>query len=357
MGYRNWYNIVGLFTLLTLSSLDALSGLSLHHTRRTSTSKTNVSSRREWLQEMPVFLAGHIAASTACATLLLILDPHVALAGPLDVATAATAAGETSLQSSETIIGASGNSVKPYAPTSALLPATRCKLWLDNAQEITTNLATADTKQTQFEHLQKLDDVLQNRPLLFRGEKPLTRTPSSAMAQITVSVSGANKLDSRNNRRDLNTNFGTQLAAILNQADVERQWGMLQYSESQRERSNELRAALNYYTQQLEFDGDRYLLTASKEDRKRMIRNDQLPTLTAVITSDLDLRDLYRNQFLTAIEDAKAEAAYQVKQSPESVEIDDVVDLMKQASTAFGNWFDLIDSTDVREAIEAVRSE
>jgi hypothetical protein len=59
---------------------------------------------------------------------------------------------------------------------------------------------------------------------------------------------------------------------------------------------------MNYYTQQLEFDGDRYLLTSSKEDKKRMIRNDQLPTLTVVITSDLDLRDLYRNQFLTAME-------------------------------------------------------
>jgi hypothetical protein len=49
--------------------------------------------------------------------------------------------------------------------------------------------------------------------------------------------------------------------------------------------------------------------------------------------------------------------AYQVKESPESVEFDDTLGLMKQASTAFGNWFDLIDPKDVQEAIEAVRSE
>ena len=39
-----------------------------------------------------------------------------------------------------------------------------------------------------------------------------------------------------------------------------------------------------------------------------MIRNDELPTLTATITSDLDLRDLARNTFLTAIDDATAES-------------------------------------------------
>lgn len=64
--------------------------------------------------------------------------------------------------------------------------------------------------------------------------------------------------------------------------------------------------AFNYYTRQLSF-ADEYVLTASKEERKQLIRNDNLPSLTAVITSDLDRRDLYRNQFLTAIDDASAE--------------------------------------------------
>jgi len=38
-----------------------------------------------------------------------------------------------------------------------------------------------------------------------------------------------------------------------------------------------------------------------------MIRNDSLPSVKAVITADLDLRDLYRNQVLTGVEDFRAQ--------------------------------------------------
>ena len=131
---------------------------------------------------------------------------------------------------------------------------------------------------------------------------------------------------------------------------------MLQYDESQRESGNELRAALNFYTQQLQF-GDRYLLTASAEEKKRLIRNDALPSLTAVITSDLDLRDLYRNQFLTAWDDLIAEVAYQVKLPVSEVDVADVLDLMEQSSTALNKWFALIDPEDVQVALETVRNE
>jgi hypothetical protein len=46
----------------------------------------------------------------------------------------------------------------------------------------------------------------------------------------------------------------------------------------------EMRAAFNFYTSQLTF-AESYLLTASKEDNKRMIRNNELPNATVVITS------------------------------------------------------------------------
>mmetsp|Transcript_2488 Transcript_2488/g.5266 ORF Transcript_2488/g.5266 Transcript_2488/m.5266 type:complete len:154 (-) Transcript_2488:10-471(-) len=148
------------------------------------------------------------------------------------------------------------------------------------------------------------------------------------------------------------------MTAMMNQADVERQWGMLQYTESKREEGSEMRAALNFYTRQISF-ADEYTLTASKEERKKMIRNDELPTLTAVITSDLDRRDLYRNQFLTAIDDACAEAAYQVKQqnnnAQDDVDVTDLVDLVSQAHSACDSWFTLIASRDVEEAIKEVQ--
>ena len=101
---------------------------------------------------------------------------------------------------------------------------------------------------------------------------------------------------------------------------------MLQYSESKREEGSEMRAAFNFYTRQISF-AEEYALTASKEERKRMIRNDELPTITAVVTSDLDCRDLYRNEFLSNIDDACAEAAYQVKQKDDA-DVTDIVDLV-----------------------------
>jgi hypothetical protein len=198
-----------------------------------------------------------------------------------------------------------------------------------------------------------MDEVLSHPPKLFIAEKGIMRTRSST-AQITTEVSKANKVQYQKNRYELS--LPDRMAAMLNQADVERQWGMLQYAESQREKANEERAAFNFYVSQLTF-AESYLLTASKEDRKRMIRNNELPTLTAVITSDLDLRDLYRNQFLTAIEDARAEVSYQLSHSADSVEVSDVLDLMNEANTAFANWFALIASRDIAEAIEAVSNE
>ena len=138
------------------------------------------------------------------------------------------------------------------------------------------------------------------------------------------------------------------------------------------DKENEIRAAFNFYTKQLKF-GDSYLLTASKEDKKRMIRNDELPSLTAVITSDLDLRDLYRNQLLTSIDDLQAEVLYQVKvvkqqQKPNSksksteeeiiiIDMEDIISLMEQAHTACDNWFNLIPTEDVKLAFDIVSNE
>ena len=184
-------------------------------------------------------------------------------------------------------------------------------------------------------------------------EKMKKRT-NKASAQITTSVSSANKEQWQRNRQSLG--MSNQLQAMFNQADVERQWGILQAGEAQREQANEIRAALNFYTQQLEF-GDSYQLTASREDRKRMIRNDQLPTLTAVITSDLDLRDLYRNELLTALDDAIAEAKYQSKEQEttgKAVDLKDLVELMDQAESSLSKWFAMIAPDDVQEALDAI---
>ena len=243
---------------------------------------------------------------------------------------------------------------KPYAPVETLLPALRLKFWVDEAYAISRQLADkeADKKDQQFQLLQKMNDILSAPPKLFTGGNKIPKRTSRPTAQLTTGISSANKSNYKELRSDLS--IPDKMAAMLNQADVERQWGMLQYAESKREQSNEFRLAFNFYTQSLVF-GDSYQLTASKEDKKRMIRNDELPSLTAVITSDLDLRDLYRNQFLTSIEDAKAEVAYQVKQSPQDIDRVDADSLMNDAHSACQKWFDLIPSVDIDEALNVIR--
>ena len=90
-------------------------------------------------------------------------------------------------------------------------------------------------------------------------------------------------------------------------------------------------------TRELTF-GEAYILTAPREERKKMIRNEQLPTVSAVIVSDLDRRDLCRNQFLTVMDDAIAESVYQKKKvNVEEVDGTDLVYLVTQAYSACEN--------------------
>jgi hypothetical protein len=247
---------------------------------------------------------------------------------------------------------ADGRDGKPFAPLEALLPATRLKLWVDDIYVISKDLSIKTASAQQRITMQQMNDKLSNPPKLFQGETMAKRT-NNPTAQLTTAVSSVNKDQYQMNRKSLN--LGDKFTAMLNQADVERQWGMLQYAESKREEDNEMRAAFNFYIRQLTFS-DEYMLTASKEKKKEMIRNDELPSVTAVITSDLDRRDFYRNQFLTAIDDLTAEVAYQVKQqTSEEIDVTDTVSLMNEAHDACENWFSLIASQDVEEAITAVK--
>ena len=180
---------------------------------------------------------------------------------------------------------------KPYAPVETLVPALRLKLWVDEAYALSQQLAgadIADNKDQQYQLLQQMNDILSVPPKLFANGSKTPKRTSGSTAQLTTGISSANKSQYKEVRKDLS--IPDKMAAMLNQADVERQYGMLQYAESKREKSNDFRLAFNLYTQSLVF-GDTYQLTASKEDKKRMIRNDELPSLTAVITSDLDLRE------------------------------------------------------------------
>ena len=272
----------------------------------------------------------------------------------------------TASYAAETLESEELESLKPFAPVSALLPATRARLWIEEAHNVSLQLAAKNLDKGQRSKLlTQLNEILTNRPKLFlKGEKPLQRVGSTALAQFTASKSSpsssATSTTTNNQQKDpfaSSPSISEQFSAALNRADVARQWGILQAQESKTESQNEVRAAWNYYTQQLEFNPTSYEFTGSPEEKKRRIRNDQLPTPKSVIVSDLDLRDLYRNQLLTALDDVTAEVGYQLKQPNDDIDLSDALDLMNQAYGACQRWFNMIDIRDVQEAEKIVRSE
>ena len=111
------------------------------------------------------------------------------------------------------------------------------------------------------------------------------------------------------------------------------------------------------------FSQDKFILTASKDERSKMIREDRIPDVKTVIASDMGLRYLLRNDILTACDDARAELKYQLtKQTDESnaaekVDGQELLDLLLIAQSACTKWFDLIDEKNVQEALLIVSRE
>jgi hypothetical protein len=312
------------------------------------------------LEEIPTTLSNgrrNFLHTVVTVSSVSTLRPRPAVAETaVSIATADSTPGSAPVDDKEPM-----ESLKPFAPVSALLPATRARIWIEEAFQISASLTNnQNNSKDQIQTLERLNQVLSNRPPLFqKGEKLVPRVGSTALAQFTAKKSNT-KLTNMGQQQDVNSqdpfasgpSLADKFSRALNQADVARQWGILQAQESRTESQNELRAAWNYYTQQLEFNPSSYEWKASAEEKKRRIRNDQLPTPQAVIVSDLDLRDLYRNQLLTALDDATAEVQYQLKQQQgdNALDVTDIVDLMNQAHTACTKWFDMIDKRDVKEA-------
>jgi hypothetical protein len=134
-------------------------------------------------------------------------------------------------------------------------------------------------------------------------------------------------------------------------------WRRLKREERAREDADEVRAALNYYTSNLNFDPGTLVLTGSREERSRLIREDRIPDVKTVIASDMGLRYLLRNDILTALDDARAELRYQMKLGPSEVDGRDLLELLLAAQGACAKWFGLIDEKDVMAALDIVSGE
>jgi hypothetical protein len=237
---------------------------------------------------------------------------------------------------------------KPFAPVENLLPAIRVKQTIDKAITLTRSLLqqTPNSSSSKVGTLQQLESLLLQPQNYIQKDLKLQGVPAKPADLYLKSY------------QPMAGDLPLQRYLIQN-GDVST-WKRLKKREKQLERSSEIRAALNAYTDALEFSGDSYLLNVDKATRSSMVREDRLPQVTQVITSDMGLRYLYRNQVLTAMDDVKAELEYQVLSSLSSkdqkgenlIDATELLDLLLLANDAMARWLSLIDAKDVQEAME-----
>ena len=143
------------------------------------------------------------------------------------------------------------------------------------------------------------------------------------------------------------------LSAITNRGDTT-QFRILRSRQRKLEKSNSLRAAFNAYTNNLVF-GNAYRLNVQGDEKKYLVRSNALPDVNAVVVSDLDLRDLYRNQILENLDNAKAEIAYQRKTG--HLEAGEILAYLLAAQEATDAWFGFIPKEDTEVARKDVMTE
>jgi len=230
---------------------------------------------------------------------------------------------------------------KPFAPNENLLPAVRVMISIEEAQYLTGTLARDINEETRTSTFQTLSDLFL-QPQNYTKSLKLQGVPSKPADRY---------LDSY---KSMDGDLPFQ-RYLVKSGDVSA-WKNLKKEEKMKEKSDPVRAALNAYTDALTFAGDSYLLNVDRATRSNMLREDRLPDVKQVITSDMGMRYLYRNQVLTAIEDFRAELQYQ-SQHLDQTDSAEMVKLLDDASKALKRWLGLIDSNDVRLAVDTVRLE
>ena len=206
---------------------------------------------------------------------------------------------------------------RPRAPTAALLPAIQQRLVLETCLSICSTIATSADAQSQEAAMRKLKDLMLDPSVTEKSEK----LPS--FSSVTSKK----------------------------QSLLDRQI-MLQYSPDRVVGGGLVRACMNIYTANLRYNTDdsSYIVT-DPEWKKQYIRsNDGLPDVTRVITADLDIRDLYRNQVQLKVDDAAAELY--LANPPDMEEFQS---LLKEAIAAMDQWFERIPDADVEEALNEAR--
>jgi hypothetical protein len=245
------------------------------------------------------------------------------------------------------------------APIECLLPATRVKLYIDEMVSLCTALlvSTSTDNDSSTATLDKLEKLLFHPPVFIKttAEASIAQTYRKNKTQNAWNKARRSEREQRGAELgiDYTTPYDKFNTAIQEWGD-RRQFAILRKRQLQRDSEIPMRAALNAYTNNLVF-GDGYQLNVQGEERKSLVRGNALPNVNAVVVSDLDLRDLIRNQILQNMDDAEAELKYQMQQP--NLEAQEVLNYLTEAQISCDKWFRFIPLEDVKGAISIVSSE
>ena len=229
------------------------------------------------------------------------LEASLAPLNPLTPALAITERNDSITTATTRITTApSDSSHRPRAPLAALLPAMQQRLLLEQCLSLTTMYLTTSTTSEEEYLLSQLKSILPQ-----------------------------------------DTDTDTDTESITNH------WSS-HYQQQKQLSGMTIRTSCNIYTAQLRF-ADTYILTTDQTIKSRIIRRDGgIPTVQQVVIADLDLRDLYRNEMQTLVDDATAEL-YSPNRSKKELN-----SLLIKTLQASDKWLAFISEDDIMEARHAV---
>ena len=258
--------------------------------------------------------------ATAFGALCVLQQPEAAYAG------APNSGGSDELYFAQPLgpPGADGKLTRPSAPVEYLVPSARVGVYLYETIGVAEDIAKLQQKSDGSEDstakiqslLTKLDALILSPPIFIKSTDPkVSRSDAYGGALPIVGELGMAAQKRRERReQSIEADFASELFEPGQLIGERRSWKQLQKAEMKREAASEVRRALNIYTTNLNFNRNKYSFKGSAEEKSSLIRNDRLPTATDVIRSDLDSRDLFRNQMQTSLEDARAEYIFVKKE-------------------------------------------
>ncbi len=142
------------------------------------------------------------------------------------------------------------NAVAPFAPVDALLPATRVKIMIDRAVDIASKLVDTSGDNAEISQgmlLHDLEKLLLTPQNFNKGTKPIEVPQQPAKSY----------LDAYADYRKSVSILEKPGAMLVQNGEIDA-WKRLKRQERLKEDKDEVRAALNYYTSNINFNAGEY---------------------------------------------------------------------------------------------------